>query len=149
MQNFNEIIPFLFLGNKKALELHHTNFSMIINCTPDILFPNTCKKYIRLSIKDDPFECPKLYQLIEETNVLEVIHNHVINNQHVLVHCSMGAQRSCDIVACYLIKYYDLTPNDAIKYIKTKRPIAFLDKLIFIIQLSLFIKIEKYNNIII
>jgi len=131
MQNCNEIIPFLFLGNKKALELHNTNFSMIINCTPDIPFPDTCKKSIRLSIKDDPFECQKLYQLIKETNVLEVIHNHVINNQNTLVHCFMGAQRSCAIVACYLIKYYDLTPNEAIKYIKTKRPIAFFGQVNF------------------
>ncbi len=137
MQDMNEIIPFLFLGNRKSLELHHNKFSMIINCTPDIPFPdsynscNSCENCIRLCVKDDPFESVKLYQLIKETNVLEQIHNKIINSQNVLVHCSMGVQRSCAVVGCYLIKYYNLTPNEAIKYIKTKRPIAFFGQVNF------------------
>ena len=131
MQYFNEIIPFLFLGNRKASELHYNKFYTIINCTTDIPFPHNCKNCIRLGVKDDPFESSKLYQLIKETNILETIHNHIINNKNILVHCSMGAQRSCAVVACYLIKYYNLTSSEAIQYIKTKRPIAFFGQVNF------------------
>jgi protein-tyrosine phosphatase len=34
-------------------------------------------------------------------------------------------QRSCALVACYLIKYHNMKPIDAINYIKSKRRIAF------------------------
>jgi hypothetical protein len=34
-------------------------------------------------------------------------------------------QRSCAVVACYLMKYYDITPYTAICHIKMKRSCAF------------------------
>jgi protein-tyrosine phosphatase len=104
------------------------NFDVIINCTKEyeIPFPTNSKSLcIRISIKDDPYDSNILLSKINEYNLLEQIFSNIENKRSVLVHCSMGIQRSCTIIACYLIKYYKMTPDEAIKYIKSKRPIAF------------------------
>ena len=53
------------------------------------------------------------------------MHEKIKNRENVLVHCFAGAQRSCAIVACYLITYYKVTPNDVIDFIKSRRRVAF------------------------
>ena len=128
----DEIIEYLFVGNAKSLELLK-KYDMIVNCTKDINFPthyNT--KCIRLSVNDNPDECKKFLYEINNTCVLEHIEYHIRNKQSILVHCSMGIQRSCALVACYLIRYYRWTPTEAIAYIKTKRPIAFFGQCNFL-----------------
>jgi protein-tyrosine phosphatase len=94
--------------------------------------------YINLPVHDSPDECDKLLSLIHETQVLEKIHLALQENKPVLVHCFAGMQRSCALVACYLIKYNNMTPDEAIDYIKLKRPIAFFGKVNFV---------ETLNNI--
>ena len=44
----------------------------------------------------------------------------------VLVHCAAGMQRSAAVVAMMLIAKYRCTTKEAIAYIKTRRPIAFM-----------------------
>ena len=122
----DRITDFLFLGNRHALNAA-SDFSMIVNCSreKDVAFPPNCSYCIRLSVEDSPDESGKLLTLILETKVLEQIHNSVIHKQPVLVHCSAGMQRSCAVVACYLIKYHEMDPSKAVEYIRSKRPIAF------------------------
>ena len=133
MNDYNEIIDNLFLGNKNSLEswnLHR--YSLIVNCTHDIPLLESCKKSIRLPVKDDPYESDKLYSLIYDTSVLKTIHETLKKEEKVLIHCSMGMQRSCAIVACYLIVYNSITPAAAISYIRQKRTIAFFGQVNFI-----------------
>ena len=47
-----------------------------------------------------------------------------IPNQNILVHCYMGSSRSASIILAYLIKYYHLTLEDALKLLKEKRPVV-------------------------
>ena len=96
--------------------------------------------YINLPVHDSPDECDKLLSLIHETQVLEKIHLALQENKPVLVHCFAGMQRSCALVACYLIKYNNMTPDEAIDYIKLKRPIAFFGKVNFMETLLSFYK---------
>jgi len=130
---YDEIVDNLFIGSMLALQFYN-NFSMIVNCTEDemIKFPENCKKCIRIPLEDDPLECNNLLNLIIETNVLEKINKSILNNEPVLVHCFAGRQRSCALVACYLIKYHQLTPTTAIDYIKRKRKVAFFGGINFI-----------------
>lgn len=65
---------------------------------------------------------------VEDENILEYfetllpkIHNELINNRGVLVHCIYGRSRSTSIVAAYLIKYKKMTTEEALKFIKEKR----------------------------
>ena len=108
---------------------------MIVNCTRDgeiPIKPKLSTTAIRVSINDDPKESDKLLTILKDLNVLEQINTHIQNQQNVLVHCMMGMQRSCAVVACYLMKYCDQTPAEAIKYIQTKRPIAFFGNVNFL-----------------
>lgn len=123
---FNQIVDFLFVGNSKSPDQRH--FDLIVNCTKEseVPFPSSYNpRCIRIPIKDDPYESAKLLHYIHETHVLETIHDCIQGHNNVLVHCSMGMQRSCALVACYLIHYHHMDPSVAIDYIKTKRPVAF------------------------
>jgi protein-tyrosine phosphatase len=135
MENYSEIIPNLYIGNRNAsLELFPV-LSLIVNCTRDLpIFKNS----IRIPIDDSPDWNFDFNNLMIETNVLEHIHNCLINQQKVLVHCMAGAQRSCAVVACYLIRYYSFTPEKAIQFIKKRRPIAFFGHVTFIEAINYF-----------
>lgn len=130
---YDEIITNLFIGSMLSLQFND-KFSMIVNCTEDemIKFPANCKNCIRIPIEDDPIECSNLLNFIIETKVLEKINTSIINNELVLVHCFAGRQRSCALVACYLIKYHKMTPTTAINFIIDKRRVAFFGGITFI-----------------
>jgi len=143
MNNTNpcdEILPNLYLGSIKALgsyECKSLDYYLVVDLIKHTMLldksetiANT-KIYINLPVHDSPDECDNLLSLIYETQVLEKIHDCIINNKPVLVHCFAGMQRSCALVACYLIKYYNMKPNEAIDFIKSKRPIAFFGQVNF------------------
>jgi protein tyrosine/serine phosphatase len=117
------IVNNLYLGNYKSPDFCNGKVSLIINCTKDL--PLTETETIRIPINDDPSECDNLLQFIEDNNILEKIHSTIVGGKSVLVHCKAGAQRSCAVVALYIIKYYKTQPSEAIEYIKKHRAIAF------------------------
>lgn len=143
---YHEIIDYLYLGNANALKSNQ-QFDMIVNCTKnyDITFPSYCnpENCIRLPIDDNPNECEKFLTLLREKKVLEKIHYSIMCQDSVLVHCFAGMQRSCAVVACYLIKYYDMTPYDAVTYIQSKRPVAFFGNINFLDAIKMFYKNHK------
>ena len=158
VNSYDEIIPNLYLGGVKALvNTSNTSpkFSLIVNLIKqtykgargaEALVDNTvpeCNKFIRLPVNDSPDECDKLLSLIYETQVLEHIHASLQENEPVLVHCFMGIQRSASLVACYLIKYYNMSPSESIIYIKTKRPIAFFGGANFVNMIEKFYENER------
>ena len=130
MSSHNHIIKNIYIGNRNSIEFHK-DFSLIINCTKtDVAFPTDCSSVcIRVPVEDIPDEAEKLYHLIQDNNILEKIH---INVGNVLVHCNAGRQRSCAVVACYLIKYHNMTPENAILYMKSKRREAFFGSINFL-----------------
>ena len=118
----HKIIEYLYLGSANALKQTEHVFSLIVNCTRDgeiPIKPKLSTTAIRVSINDDPKESDKLLTILKDLNVLEQINTHIQNQQNVLVHCMMGMQRSCAVVACYFMKYFDQTPAEAIKYVQT------------------------------
>ena len=124
---YNRIINNLYIGNGYAPQLHSDKFSLIVNCTHTVPFNSKCKHGIRIAIHDHPDESLHLYKELHSTKVLEAIYECLQNKQRVLVHCHAGMQRSCEVVACYLIRYYGTAPGVVISYIKKKRRVAFLD----------------------
>ena len=121
----DEIVKNLYVGSRHTYTNSPLVFSMIVNCTPDIPFPDYCMHTIRIPIQDDPDEVPRLLRILQDLHVLETMHRALKENQRVLVHCSAGIQRSCAVVACYLVEYRGLTAEEAVEYIRRKRPIAF------------------------
>jgi protein-tyrosine phosphatase len=134
----DEILPNLYLGSIKALgtyEYKSIDYYMIVDLIKYTFLTDKREKdtqiYINLPVHDSPDECDKLLSLIKETSVLEKMHLALQENKPVLVHCFAGMQRSCGLVACYLVKYNNMTPDKAIEYIKFRRPIAFFGKVNF------------------
>jgi hypothetical protein len=139
---YDEILPNLYLGSIKALDVYQNesnsiSFYMVVDLIKHTILldksetiANT-KIYINLPVHDSSDECDNLLSLICDTQVLEKMHDCIINNKPVLVHCFAGMQRSCALVACYLIKYHHIKPNEAIDFIKSKRPIAFFGQVNF------------------
>jgi protein-tyrosine phosphatase len=150
---YDEIIPNLHLGGIKALDNYkneYNNETLIFYMVVDLIKYTTTnmanesmgqyEQYINLPVHDSPDECDNLLKMIKETHILENIHHALQKNKPVLVHCFAGMQRSCALVACYLIKYYDFTPKNAIDFIKSKRPIAFFGRVNFMDLLLSFAK---------
>jgi len=77
---YDQIVDYLFLGNRHALE-YANQFSLIVNCSreQDVAFPPNHTNCIRISIEDSSDEANKLLLLILETNILENIHQNIVN----------------------------------------------------------------------
>jgi len=143
--DYDEIIPNLYIGNMNSLK-DSNKFGFIVNCTDDIPFPKTCYSCIRIAIVDSPLESDNLLIIMKRNSVLEKIHDFVRNKNPVLVHCYAGIQRSCAVVACYLMKYYNIAPDTVISHIKMKRRRAFEGGVNFQRALNIFYKENVENN---
>jgi protein-tyrosine phosphatase len=81
---------------------------------------------LRIPIEDDMEDTIKFIEMIVYTNALEKIYKCMCQNHKVLVYSNFGQQRSCALVACFLIKYLRMKPVQAIKFVCNKRKQAFL-----------------------
>lgn len=93
----------------------------------------------KLSDSDDPSEIRR-FMLVADI-IVDSIHT-CIQKGAVLVHCEMGIQRSPAIVAYYLMKYYNMSSDDAIEFVKNSRDEAFKHRVTF---LEALYKLELLN----
>ena len=102
-QHSNEIIPGLFLGDA-GFVYEDLVFELIVNCCPEVdMRYKQPSNVIYLKFNDDPRDNDKFLSELKKHNVLEQIHEHVVTQKPVIVHCAMGVQRSASVVACYLL----------------------------------------------
>lgn len=142
--NYNKIVNHLYFGN---LVPRSDFFHLIVNCTHEFPFSYFCKERVRIPVnEDEPDEC-KIIELLIQTNVLKKIHTCISNKENVLVHCfGVEKQRSFVIIICYLMVYYDLTPDEAIEYVHEKSFIGFLDNIRFFSTIQIFYEYVNNNN---
>lgn len=136
----NEVLTGLWLGNiidSKNIKFLK-NIDIIINCSKDIPFSTTFTTNIRIPINDDlqKTEMVKLYTLLPE--ITRKIHDYLANNKKILIHCYAGKQRSASVIVAYCVRYLDLSLNDAIILLKTRRKIVFTPFINFKSPLILF-----------
>lgn len=137
-----EIVPHLWLGNAK--DSQHTEFlsqiDTVINCTKDLPFVDSTKRCVRIPIDDnlESKEVATLFKYLETTTRL--MDQSLRYGHRVLVHCFAGKQRSAALVAAYLVRYLDLTIEEAVKLIQSKRNIAFYPYFNFEAAIKLFEK---------
>jgi len=143
--NADEIIPRLWLGNVRASQdedfIQRENIDVIFNCTKDLPFLYEERRYSSTT-KDLPFmfNIPKQYRVPVDDNLQEeeirnielwspeIAHKllTMYNKGHtILVHCYAGMQRSAACVAILLIALKHMKAEDAMKYIRSRRPVAF------------------------
>ena len=133
---FHSIVNHLYLGN--SLPTSSPFFYLIVNCTHEIPFSYFCQERVRIPIHNNIRDSVKFMELIYQTKVLEKIHTNVLLENDVLVHCDGENQRSLALVACYLIKYYGYSPEEAIQHIHQKSFISFIEKINFMAFLRMF-----------
>jgi protein-tyrosine phosphatase len=56
--------------------------------------------------------------------MIDIIDSYLTNNQKVVVNCYAGVSRSSSIVIAYIMYKYKLTLEEALQYVKSKRPIV-------------------------
>lgn len=128
--NADEILPGLWLGNAKAAQdlkfLKDKKIQAIFNCTKDIPFaPIQANKY-RIPV-DDNLQSAELRNLeLWSFEIVAKIAKERRQGHAVLVHCAAGMQRSAAVVAMYLIATQQISKEEAIKFIRHKRSIAFM-----------------------
>ncbi|CAL9096385.1 unnamed protein product [Musa acuminata var. zebrina] len=57
---------------------------------------------------------------------VDFIHNNASSGTMTYVHCKAGRGRSATVVLCYLIKHKNMTPLEALEYVRSKRPRVLL-----------------------
>ena len=130
IDDYNIIINNLYLGNiNKSMDidfLKNNNIQAIVNCTENEPFSPyfNDKLKLRLPINDskDIGNIDNFKSLLFDS--ITFINYCLNNDKRIYIHCYWGLMRSATLVACYLIKKFNLTPNEAILLIKEHRPCA-------------------------
>lgn len=135
-QHAHEILPGLWLGDYPAsqdetfLRAHHID--VVFNCTKDIPFVPWVEHKYRVPV-DDNLEEEEIRNLELWAGEIAIkLMHHYRAGQRILVHCAAGRQRSAASVAIFLIAYKGMRTEEAIPFIKSKRPVAFYPRPNFI-----------------
>jgi len=144
MDTYNEILKNIYLGSSDTLKVKN-NFHFIVNCSVNIPFPNyiSDNQKIRIPVEDDPKDTIKFVEMIVYTRVLEKIQDCILKNHSIFIY---SGQRSCILVACFLIKYYYLSPVEANQYIIKKRGMVHTKEEPFYDTLDVFYHYLKHKK---
>ena len=128
-----EVLPRIFVGDSRAANsssfFKQAQISGVLNMTASIPNKFRCDdkiEYLRVPVYDCKMKRDvnqmRQYFLL----VTEFIHKiTVLEQRNILVHCALGRQRSCAAVAAYLIRYHDMAPLEAMRFIVARKPDAF------------------------
>jgi hypothetical protein len=121
-EDYNKIMPRLYLGNKQAAKnkdfINENGIKAILNCSKEKDIPNYfCEsniEYMRVpvddSLKQKDFD--KMFLLMP--SIVEFIHKHVVIQKHnILVHCYAGVSRSATIVIAFLMQEKNMSFDEA------------------------------------
>lgn len=131
-----EIVPHLYLASFADTKEFEGSDVFVINCTKDLPMVQTKGGGTRLYVDDHPSSEQTMSSSLNL--MVSYIHDHVSQGKDVVVHCFAGQQRSAAVVAAYLMKHKGMTKEQAIKFIKTKKPDAFLGGVHFMDSLNKF-----------
>lgn len=115
----NEIIDNIYIGTWNDALSHHNEFITFTVAWDSPYKGNYFYKIIDGGNEPLP-ETRELY-FNAVSDLIKLKENNI--NSRILVHCMSGMSRAPSVVAGYIITKYDLTPQDAIQYIKNIRPI--------------------------
>lgn len=119
-----QIIEGIYLGHL----LNASNYNKLKELNIDTIINVTCElsnyyendfKYYNILIKD---ELDSQFNN-EIENCIDFIHKQISSNKKILVHCSQGRSRSVTIITAYLMKYNNLSFEQAYNFIKSKKKI--------------------------
>ena len=121
----------LFVGDINCAEdyllLRVLGVETVFNCTDDEETPEwtgRLRGYHQIKVDDASAHDKLLLSLLLEEAYLEKL-DAALQVGNVLVHCHAGVQRSCTVVACYLVAHCGLTMPNATALVMRDRPWAF------------------------
>jgi protein-tyrosine phosphatase len=123
------IFPRLWLGNRTASMdadfLRENNIKVVFNCTKDLPFAHSVPRQYRVPVDDnlEPVEIKNLEKWAPE--IMYKLLSEYSAGHTVLVHCFAGRQRSAAIVAMFIILKTGRSVDEAMAFIRHKRPVAF------------------------
>jgi atypical dual specificity phosphatase len=136
-ENYNKINSRLYLGNIYAAKsksfLRKHKIRAVVNCSKVNDIPNYYPlldkheiEYFRVPVDDSLKQIDFEKMLLLLPSAVEFIHKHVdILKRNIFVHCWEGKERSVTVVVCYLMKYHNMSPIEACKYVLKKRKESF------------------------
>lgn len=119
-----EIIPNLWIGDiRSALDLtflKQHKITVIINCTTKYPFPNHNSTQIRVAVRDRGIQedIDTMYNYLHK--IVPVIHKLLQKGERILIHCYAGCHRSVSLVLGFLIRYANMTLQQAIDTLQSK-----------------------------
>lgn len=97
--------------------------AFIVNCTPKLPMLGDG---IRVEVEDDGRVESLEAMDAALPSAVERIHEELARGRDVLVHCQAGRQRSATVICAYLIRYRDMSLDDAVATLKSaKRDVFF------------------------
>lgn len=153
----SEILPYLWIGDyKDSIDLdflHDKKIKVIINCTKDIQFLDDPEfknlKKIRIPVDDRPsisYMDDNMLMYHSVYDIVKDIHQYIINEVPVLVHCQAGKQRSATVIAAYYIMFGKVDVETAVNYVRSKRLKCFQPKNNFQLALDKFYNHLEYSK---
>jgi hypothetical protein len=128
-QSANEIVERVWLGDYKASQdetfLRANHIDVVINCTKDLPFKMVAPIQYRVPLDDNLEEVEIRNAALWSYEIAYTIMNHWRKGDRILIHCMAGRQRSACSLAMFLILKEQMTTDQAIGFIRSKRPVAF------------------------
>ena len=91
----------------------------IVTIREEPLADNWIKDVNYLHVISNDMGVPEFNDL---THAVDFIHRRITNNEPVLVHCLAGMGRTGVVLACYLVKYQNMSADEATQKIREERP---------------------------
>jgi protein-tyrosine phosphatase len=125
LNNYDEIIPNIYIGNIWSSFINHKDFDVVVNLTKDLGFSPNCNNiHFRIPVDDN-----YIFKNQDITNYFSIIDKLIElykNNKKILIHCRFGIQRSAFFTQILIMKLLNLTKLESYHLIKSKRKICFL-----------------------
>jgi protein-tyrosine phosphatase len=123
-----EIVPRLFISDLATAEsstivcrLGITHVLSVLSGSVNLPPTPTPLSWLQLPLTDNPFA-----ELAEHLPRAIAFISDALQDPRacVLVHCAQGISRSASVVCAFLIKEYHYTPEQAVQFVKSRRPHA-------------------------
>ena len=130
MQNANEIIPRVWLGNRfAALDgkwLQANNITVVFNCTKDLDFHESIRHRYRVPVHDN-LQAEEINNMTRwSPEIAFKVLREYKSGKNILIHCAAGMQRSAAVLTIFLITLTGERAPPLMSHIRRKRAIAFV-----------------------
>ena len=127
--NADQILPNVWLGNLRAAQdeafLRNAGIHVVFNCTKDAPFHPSIRRRYRVPVDDNLQQDEIRNMELWSYEIVFKMLNEYKQGRSILVHCHAGMQRSPAVVAMFLMVMYRMSLDQAMAFIKQRRPIVF------------------------